>query len=95
MHLLMVSNNNCVKKLLSGATWRKCTSQCISATFEFILFACNFMLMIKVGGGILLSASYEDEMRRERGDERGREKLLCYPALNTFTLSNKLCFLIG
>lgn len=47
--------------------------QCISATFELVLFAFNFMLMIKVGGvravgvgGILLSASYEDEMRRAR-----------------------------
>lgn len=81
--------------------------RCTAATFEFMRFACNFMLMIKVeeggGGGILLSASYEDEMRRERERESGRgrareskrEKLLCCPALNTFTLSNKLCFLIG
>lgn len=43
------------KKLLRGATLRlkkaRRSWQCVSATFEFIMFACNFMLMIKVGGG--------------------------------------------
>lgn len=52
--------------------------QCVYAIFEFILFACNFMLMIKVEGGILLSASYEDEMRREGMGEGERN---CFAAL--------------
>lgn len=44
------------------------------------------MLMIKVEGGILLSASYEDEMRREREWERERETALlpCFEHFYTF-----------
>lgn len=54
----------------------------LGSAFEFILFACNFMLMIKVEGGILLSASYEDEMRRER--ERETALLPCFEHFYTF-----------
>lgn len=40
------------------------------------------MLMIKVEGGILLSASYEDEMKRER--ERETALLPCFEHFYTF-----------
>lgn len=58
-HLIRNAQLNDLKQQLCQETIRKSNVeikkasgswQCISATFELVLFAFNFMLMIKVGG---------------------------------------------